>query len=909
MKPAALLALLACGIVGAHGPGYSEDAPAGPAAGFLETGKALAAKKDNGGAYDAFARALEKARVQDQKDAARDALLALPTPPAPPLSEKERAIVVARIDEERSRYLRDVASRLMDRKKLKGALRILEVIRGSLQEESTAKVIGDPKGAERREREVADIRVRIFGEMPPAERDEADALAAKHRADPERLVREAANLRKERKPLAARRVLQSLVLDPKAPAGPKDAARSDLEAIEREFLAALDPEERKATDDALACPVFGRLQAVPSREFVFIGDADLVARIPERSRHVLDLAYLALTDLAGAVPNPDGDRITVFFKELWDFPGGIGGGTCIDIGRADPKGRQAVLVSTGLYFHELSHCVLQPEPRFPGWIEGIANFGAAFCGEFLKQETDEWHSARGNLEAFRRDYLEREETYWRTAPYGPSAGWFLHWIAQYGARPGGGHDWIRYGRVLRSFQALDPRPETVHGLARCFGALLAREFGPRVWEDLRAQRFPCEEGTEVDLSLPDGKWSLEAHVARELAGLEGSPPEDRARRLDEAGVLRGWRVCGPFYATERGDGFAGLFPPEREVILGREYAGSKQVARWYAAGAQGPVEESPSGTVAARWAYPEDSVTYGFVEFEIPAAADAWAWVGTEHRWALWVDGRLVEKQEWEAGRFVPDRDRVPLRLEKGRHRLLFKVALGWSGPTFAVRVTDREGAGLPGMRLVPPEDHPWEAPHAAETKAFFRDDFVRNALGGNWTEGPGGFQVRNKAARGTDGKGGVPWRKYSVRPGFPQDPPSNQLTLDPKIAKRAGKDLRVEVDLEGSPKIALTLDAEEAPGGLTGWTVVVVPAGGDTADVRLERYDRLMYLATGVALSKRREHDLAVERRDGRITVALDGETALDRVSAPPLLRDGVRLCTWGGDPAIGRFEIRRFE
>ena len=44
-------------------------------------------------------------------------------------------------------------------------------------------------------------------------------------------------------------------------------------------------------------------------------------------------------------------------------------------------------------------------------------------------------------------------------------------------------------------------------------------------------------------------------------------------------------------------------------------------------------------------------------------------------------------------------------------------------------------------------------------------------------------------------------------------------------------------------------------------------------------------------------------------MTVEVDGATALDRVSAAPLARDGLRLSTWGADPSLTRVEIRRFE
>ena len=886
----------------AEGP----DAARARVDGLLAEGKALSAKRDLAGAYAAFASALGESAEQDGKDQARDALLALPTPPSPPLTEGERALVVARIDEERARYLRDVANRLLGQERLRGALRLLDEVKGSLQEEATARVLGDPKGEERREREVADLRVRIFGDLPPEEKAAVDALREKHRGDPDRLLREGEKLRKDKRQVAARRLLQYLVLDPSAPAPQKDAARLLVEELEKEILADLGPEEKAAVEEALRCPVFGRLQVLPAMEFLYIGDADLLARIPERSRFLLDLAYLAQTDLAGRIPNPDGKRVTIFFKELWDFAGGVGGGSRIDIGRADPKSKQAVVVGSGLYFHELGHCVFVPDPRFPGWMEGIANFAAAFTASFLRLETDAWHSAKGNLDAFLHDYLEREEAYWRTAPYGPTAGWFLHWIEAYGRRLGKGYDWVRYGRVLRAWQGLSPRPESVAGVARAFGALLASEFGPKVWEDLAAQRFPVEEGTAVDLAFPDGEAHYRAHVARSTLLSGAGEPEEAARLRAEAGMLAGWRVCGPFYPPERGDALATVFPPEREAVFDREYPGSRQVARWFAADGTGPVAEDGAGAVTARWAYPEGSATYGLLDVDVPAAVEAFAWVGTEHRWALWVDGRLVEKQEWESGEYVPDRDRVRVPLSKGRHRVLFKAALGWRGPTFAVRLTDLAGKGIEGLRCLPAEERPFAPATKGSFKSYLRDEFQRNSLGSAWTAGPGGFTMRNKVMRGNGQGDGVPWRKYSVRPGFPQDRPANQLTLDPKIVRKGGKEARVEVAMEGNPKVALTLDAEEADGGLTGWTVILDPRGGE-ADVRLERYDRLMYLATGVPLGKGREHLLSVERRDGFLTVEVDGGVALDRVSAPPLRRDGLRLCTWGADPILKRVEILR--
>ncbi len=924
----ALLAAALLAPAAVAGPGDPVgDAAREEAAALLARGRSLAAEGKPAEAWAALSASLRACPDQPGKDAARDVLLALPTPPAPSLTPAERAVVVARIDDERSRYLRDRASALLGAGRLRGALRILEVVRGTLEEESTAKVLGDPKAAERRTREADDLRARILGDLPPEERRRADEAVAETKGDPVRLLRAAEGLRRDRHLLAARRVLTEVVYHGSAPEEPRARARAALATLEPEILADMAPEERKAVDEALGQPAFHRLQALPSLEFIFIGDGDLLARIPERSRYWFDLAYLVLTDLAGRVPNPEGDRVTVFFKELWDFGGGVGGGKRIDIGRADPRGRAAVLVSTGLLYHELSHCVFDL-PGLPGWTEGIANFGAAFCSEVLKQETDPLHSARGNLDAFRRDYLDREERFWRMAPYGPSAGWFLHWIDTRGRVAGGGYDWVRYGRIFRAWSALRPPPETPVAVARTFAHLLAREFGDAVWADLETHRFPLDGGAaEVARDVEERRFLLaearagdgeaQARLVRDHAGTREAAEvlrgrlradvlgvESRAEALAELGLLEAWRVCGPFLPGEGGDALATPFPPEREARFAAEYPGPRESARWRTPGEDGNVEREPGGLVTAKWAYPDGTATYALTEVEVPAAVDAWAWITSAHRWSLRADDVLVEFQEWAPGWTVEDRDRVEIRLPAGRSRLLLKVVAEGGAPSFALRLTDRGGRGIAGLRSVPPSER--EAPPRGEEKwrTLLREDFARGGPGSGWKSGPGGFAHRNKALRGSDRSGGVPWRKYSVRPGFPQDSPSNSLSLDPRALAKAGEDLRVEIRMEGEAKIALTLDAEEAAGGLTGWTVVLAPRG-DGAAVRLERYDRLLHLEPSVPLRQGREHVLVVERVDGFLTVFVDGAVALDRASAPPLRRDGLRISTWGPEPALTRIEV----
>ena len=54
--------------------------------------------------------------------------------------------------------------------------------------------------------------------------------------------------------------------------------------------------------------------------------------------------------------------------------------------------------------------------------------------------------------AFLGDYLERDLEYWRIPNYGPSAGFFLHFIQEHGKAAGGGYEWQRYRKFFRDYR-------------------------------------------------------------------------------------------------------------------------------------------------------------------------------------------------------------------------------------------------------------------------------------------------------------------------------------------------------------------------------------------------------------------------------------------------------------------------
>ena len=370
--------------------------------------------------------ALRRAAKDVTKLRLRDALLRLGSLVADPPSPLEEEIVAARIAAERVRWLREQSGRCYDRGQLHAALRLLEELGGALEEQTGQAVIGALADAKRAQKDLDDLRVRILGKASDEEKAEAQGLLEKQHG--------AALLKEARQRVAAGQYAVARILVRSLVTGSDHAlageARALQQHLERAWLADTPPEQAAAVDAARNHPAFGRLATVASHKFLYLGPKGLVEGIAPESRLRYDLAFVFLTDLFGVSPNPGGDRITVFFKELWDFGGGQGGGKTIDIGRADPFAK-GTRVDTGLLYHELTHCVDDTDPIYSGFREGLANFGAAYLFEMLGQEGDQAHAFASNLEAFRRDYLGRDLAYWRIQDYGPSAGFFLHFADKY----------------------------------------------------------------------------------------------------------------------------------------------------------------------------------------------------------------------------------------------------------------------------------------------------------------------------------------------------------------------------------------------------------------------------------------------------------------------------------------------
>lgn len=871
----------------------------------------------------------------------RDGLLKVGLYPSEPVSSLEEAVVLGRIEDEKRRYLRLMAGRWNDQGKFHAALRILELIGGKLAEEADAAVIGALADAERVEADRQDIKRRLFERISNEEKALAEA-DSKKLGRTQKTIEHAADLAKKKQYAVALAILRDVALSQEAEL--RKAAGELKTEIEKAWLADTPPAEKALVQSAVDHPAWARTKYVVTKKFILIGPDDLINGIPAESRLRFDLAYLFLTDLFGRVPNPSGDRCTVYFKELWDFGGGVGGGTTIDIGNADPKAKET-RIDNGLLYHELTHCVDDTQPIFPGHREGLANFGAAFVFDVLGQKGDSLHSFQSNLDAFKKEYLGRDLEYWRIQNYGPSAGFFLSFIEKYG-KTSWGRDWRQYRAFFRAYRERPVRDGRWPTVGRAMAAEFVRAFGPGAFDDLIAFRFPLVPSdrdalkTEDEVLYDDRSPPNEGDVDR----LDGSPNspirrdhrgamlDDLVRAQDpdaadfgvrELGIVRKWRVIGPFQEAST-DPLAVAFPPEATIDFAAEYPGKLNRARWSRPADGSSVTIDERGWVNFSYEYQGDSALYAVTHVTVEKDTEAFAHMRFDDEAALFVENRRIDSFEnagansdsWLHWRgpcaMMPDAVRAPIRLHAGRNRILVKIKNDAGKAGFVFALTDRDQRAIAGLtaddEAAAPSTTGYDIPRDAwsKKKINFDDKGAVSAVDvvvGKWN-------VQRKSLYGTSRDRGVAWRKYTVRPGFPKDSPSNLFWLKPADT-RGMTDFEISLDLvglAGAPKIGVVFQGEGETDGLSGWTLILHPQGNGV-QARLERYDRLVHQSAVIPVTPTAGAlKLEISCVDEFVDVRIGDASVFKRASIRGIPgKDRIGVMTWGPDFGIATIELRQ--
>ena len=908
---------------------------------IVERARVLAEEGRKPDAWKTLERGLRRAEEDVTKARFRDAILDLGHfPPSEP-SLLEKQIVERRITAELHRHLRKMAGRYYDRGHSIAALRVLEIIGGKLAEQSDAAVIGALAAAERAQKDIQEIRLRLLARIDDEDKEKAQK-AIKKLGPTEALLKKAEAWFKDKAYARARVLLRSLSTGSDRELAGR--ARQRLDELEATWLAETPKEDAQLVEDALHHPAFERLATVATHNFLYIGPRTLVENIPNPSRLRFDLSYVFLTDLFGRLPNPGGDRITVFFKELWDFGGGQAGGRTIDIGRADPK-RRGYRVDTGLLYHELTHCVDDTIPIFAGWREGLANVGAAYSFEALGQKGDELHAFERNLKAFEQDYLGRDLAYWRIPGYGPSAGFFLHFLEAFSSTPTG-HDWKPYRGFFRAYRTAPVHDGREPYVARAFAWYLVQAFGDKAFDELVRFRLPLIESDREAIRLEvegfaRGEYRLARMAAdfmlypnsplprdlrgRTMVGYARSGRAADARELgrEKLGILYDWRVIGPF--REKGaDPRVQVFPPEQEIDFAKEYPGDFNVCKWRVAGDGPVVTVSPLGWVSFNYSYQDNTATYAWNHVTVDEDQDVHVHVRADDDFVLFVNGRLQDGyvnrgrngSDWLWWRGpaekVSDSMRLPVRLRAGKNTFLLKVKNRRGPAGFVLAVSRPDGGPVMGLEadvdkpalktLLPPLDK-------TSWKTVTRHVFRSKSFSSKLDVEVGSFKVVNRRLVGQAKDKRVAWRKYTVRPGFPKDAPSNLAWFPAKHTAEL-EDFRLTLELAPAggkaPKLTVTCQGEGGADGLSGWTLIVHPGGKGKVQARVERYDRVVYQVPPREAPQDEVQELVVTVRDRRLSASLGSTVLFEQVPITPIPdRDRIGFATFGAAPGIVSFRL----
>ncbi|MCK5940822.1 MAG: hypothetical protein KAI24_02535, partial [Planctomycetes bacterium] len=574
-------------------------------------------------------------------------------------------------------------------------------------------------------------------------------------------------------------------------------------------------------------------------------------------------------------------------------------------------------------------------PIYPGFREGLADFAAAFTYHELGQVAQARAAIGAARRAFLGDYLERDLEYWRIPNYGPSAGFLLHFISEHGKAAGGGYEWQRYRKFFRDYRADPVDDGRTPTLARAFAFHLVEAFGEAAFADLVEFRWPLlTQDLEAIRKEQDA-----ARRPRSVSGLDeapGSPvPRDlMAKRLRrdqadsndhelELGVVQDWWVIGPF--KQRGvDPDAYRFAPELEIDLAKRYESINNNPTWRRPGSK-PVTVEPSGWLKFHFSYMDDSASYALTHVRVEDETEAWLHVRGDDDVTLFVDDELVGKYTnigrglgpWRPNWTVnlPDAARFRVTLQPGRHKVLLKVRnrSGESGCTLAI--ARRNGTPLPGWATdVEPAakvDNRIETPDGKRWKAMLKLKGSSKSSARKLDATVGRWRVRNKAIEATSTDRGVEWRKYTVRPGFPKDSPSNLAWLPQKATKDLGA-FRLLIDLEpGSrpPKMCVTFQGDGMRDGLSGQTLILSPRGDGQVRATLERYDRLVYQSDTVPydVDAKKPTQLELLYWADRLTVRLGSQTLFDQAPIRPIAgRDRIGIATWGPQVRVTALELR---
>ncbi|MBH23881.1 MAG: hypothetical protein CMH57_05375 [Myxococcales bacterium] len=211
------------------------------------------------------------------------------------------------------------------------------------------------------------------------------------------------------------------------------------------------------------------------------------------------------------------------------------------------------------------------------------------------------------------------------------------------------------------------------------------------------------EALQVNLSLADALAEGDPDVARLLAAahlrhraaIYARQLGDRARSdaaLDQLGLIRSWQVLGPFENSNM-SGFDAPTPAEGKLNRAARLKGKVGPVSWNSLAFYSTGYAWISGAVNPT----RSSLAYALAYVEVPKTVkEAVLRVGADGAYKVWLDGKLLGATSATERAARLDSDAYGVRLGRGRHVLLFKVATENRGRMgLYARLTDASGKPL----------------------------------------------------------------------------------------------------------------------------------------------------------------------------------------------------------------------
>lgn len=208
-----------------------------------------------------------------------------------------------------------------------------------------------------------------------------------------------------------------------------------------------------------------------------------------------------------------------------------------------------------------------------------------------------------------------------------------------------------------------------------------------------------------------GKVVLSRGVNEALRGWIASE-KDEARRKEfqsrlaqREGILRDWRIIGPFPNIDT-KGHAEVYPPERELKADISYEAMGKQISW-----QSRRSEDPHGMIGLMDLMPNERVVaYGWATFNSDTEGAATLLAGSDDSIKIWLNGEVVLDHLVDRG-LALDQDQAPIHLKKGENTVLLKCGQNAGGWNFHARIerlpaeVERDPKNLEARALYTPGD------------------------------------------------------------------------------------------------------------------------------------------------------------------------------------------------------------